>query len=300
MAPYLSDSCRDCQVLVTPLIAEEEPLGALVLLNSRSSGRSFGDGDVVRARTLGDLASLALRRVRLMEQEREAKVKAEAAVRVRDETLGIVSHDLRNPLTKIALSADLLREVEPHEQREFIDTILASARQMQRLIQDLLDVARVESGALSVETTPLDAEALVREVCASNEPLAELKRQRIVCHIPEPLPSVCADRERMMQVFGNLIGNAMKFTPERGAITIEARPVNGDVQFVVRDSGPGIPESDLKHVFTTYWQAKKTAHMGAGLGLAIVRGIVEAHGGRVWAENAPNGGAVFRFTIPVA
>jgi PAS domain S-box-containing protein len=300
MAPYLSDSCRDCQVLVTPLLAEEEPLGALVLLNSRASGRSFGDGDVVRARTLGDLASLALRRVRLMEQEREAKEKAEAAVRVRDETLGIVSHDLRNPLTKIALSADLLREVEAHEQRELIDTILSSTKQMQRLIQDLLDVARVESGALSVAQSPIDPAALVREVCASNEPLAEQKRQRIVCHIPEPLPHVCADRERMMQVFGNLIGNAMKFTPERGTITVEVRQTNGDAQFVVRDSGPGIPESDLKHVFTPYWQAKKTAHMGAGLGLAIVRGIVEAHGGRVWAENAPNGGAVFRFTIPVA
>lgn len=301
MAPYLADSCGACEVLVTPLMAEEENLGALVLLNSRTSGREFRAGDIVRARTLGDLTSLALRRVRLMEQEREAKEKAEAAVRVRDETLGIVSHDLRNPLTKVALSAELLQDAEPLEQRSLIETILSSAKQMQRLIQDLLDVARMESGALSVAMDVIDPAPLVREACASNEPIAEQKQQRIVCQLPELLPSLRADRDRLMQVFGNLIGNAMKFTPDRGTITVEARATsNGFLQFCVRDTGPGIPESDLKHVFTPYWQAKKTAHMGAGLGLAIVRGIVEAHGGRVWAENAPNGGAVFRFTIPAA
>jgi PAS domain S-box-containing protein len=299
MAPYLADTCDGCEVLVTPLIAEEEPLGALVLLNSRSSGRHFGDGDVVRARTLGDLSSLALRRVRLMEQEREAKEKAEAAVRVRDETLGIVSHDLRNPLTKIALSADLLAEARPNEQAELVETIRASARQMQRLIQDLLDVARMETGSLSVAKDELDPASLTREMCESNAPIARQKEQKIVCSVDERLPLICGDRERLVQVFGNLIGNAIKFTPERGTLTIEARRTARNVQFSVSDTGPGIPEADLRKVFTPYWQAKKTAHMGAGLGLAIVRGIIEAHGGKVWAENAPGGGAVFTFTIPV-
>lgn len=299
MAPYLADTCPHCEVLVTPLIAENETLGALVLLNSRASGRHFGENDVVRARTLGDLASLALRRVRLMEQEREAKEKAEAAVRVRDETLGIVSHDLRNPLTTIALSADLLRDSEPEEQPELIDTIRNSARQMQRLIQDLLDVARVETGGLAVATTVIDPETLVREVCAQHEPLAEHKNVRLACELATPLPRICADHDRLVQVLGNLIGNAVKFTPERGAITIEAKKRDGQVHFVVRDTGPGIPEADLKNVFTPYWQAKKTAHLGAGLGLAIVRGIIAAHGGQVWAENAPGGGAMFTFTVPI-
>jgi PAS domain S-box-containing protein len=298
MAPYLSDTCANCEVLVTPLVAEKEPLGALVLLNSRASGRHFRDTDVVRARTLGDLASLALRRVRLMEQEREAKEKAEAAVRVRDETLGIVSHDLRNPLTTIALSADLLAGAPPDEQPDLIDTIRTSARQMQRLIQDLLDVARVEAGGLAVAPTLIDPEPVVREVVASHETIAELKRQRLVCDIRGPLPKICADHDRLVQVLGNLLGNAVKFTPERGAIHVEARQRDHEVFFSVRDSGPGIPEADLKNVFTPYWQAKKTAHMGAGLGLAIVRGIVEAHGGKVWAENAPGGGAMFTFTVP--
>ncbi|HYC94004.1 MAG TPA: PAS domain S-box protein [Thermoanaerobaculia bacterium] len=298
MAPYLSDTCSNCEVLVTPLVAEKEPLGALVLLNSRASGRHFRDTDIVRARTLGDLASLALRRVRLMEQEREAKEKAEAAVRVRDETLGIVSHDLRNPLTTVALSADLLSGAPPEEQPELIETIRTSARQMQRLIQDLLDVARVEAGGLAVAPSPVEPEPLVREVVTAHEPIAELKRQRLVCDIRGPLPKICADRDRLVQVLGNLLGNAVKFTPERGAIHVEVRHRDAEVFFSVRDSGPGIPEADLKNVFTPYWQAKKTAHMGAGLGLAIVRGIVEAHGGKVWAENAPGGGAMFTFTVP--
>lgn len=298
MAPYLSDTCPNCQILVTPLIAEKEPLGALVLLNSASSGRRFRDADIVRARTLGDLTSLALRRVRLMEEEREAKEKAEAAVRVRDETLGIVSHDLRNPLTKIALSADLLTDSPAEEQHELIENIRSSARQMDRLIQDLLDVARLEAGRFSVNTKVIETAPLLREVCDTHAALAQQKGLRILCDLGDDLPRICADRDRLVQVFGNLIGNAIKFTPERGTITIEAIGAPNGVQFIVRDTGPGIPDTDLNRVFTPYWQAKKTAHMGAGLGLAIVKGIIDAHGGEVRASNAPGGGAVFAFTIP--
>ncbi|HEX9984836.1 MAG TPA: PAS domain S-box protein [Thermoanaerobaculia bacterium] len=299
MAPYLMDTCAKCQVLVTPLVAESEALGALVLLNSGQSGRHFGDADVVRARTLGDMTSLALRRVRLLEQEREAKEKAEAAVRVRDETLGIVSHDLRNPLTQIGLSADLLPDASPEEQRELIETIRGASRQAQRLIQDLLDVARLEAGRFSVQKVEIETEPVVRDACESHEQMASQRKQRIVCNIASPLPKICGDRDRLLQVFGNLIGNAIKFTPERGTIAVEAETHGNDVEFRVRDTGPGIPEADVKNLFRPYWQAKKTAHMGAGLGLAIVRGIVEAHGGKVWADNASGGGALFTFTIPV-
>jgi PAS domain S-box-containing protein len=299
MAPYLADTCANCEVLVTPLVAEEEPLGALVLLNSRASGRVFRDSDVVRARTLGDLTSLALRRVRLMEQEREAKEKAEAAVRVRDETLGIVSHDLRNPLTQIALSADLMANDPAGDQSELVETIRSAARQMDRLIQDLLDVARVEAGRFAVDRKFIPAEDIVREVCDVNRKLAEQKQLRLTCNIEGPLPEICADGDRLRQVFANLVGNALKFTPPRGSITVEARPLAEAVEFRVSDTGPGIPDADLKNAFRPYWQAKKTAHMGAGLGLAIVRGIIEAHGGRVWAENVPNSGAMFTFTVPL-
>jgi PAS domain S-box-containing protein len=298
MAPYLMDTCGDCQVLVTPLVADEETLGALVLLNSRESGRTFGDGDVIRARTLGDMTSLALRRVRLMEEERQAKEVAEQAVRVRDETLGIVSHDLRNPLTTVALSADLLIGATEDEQRELVETIRGAAGQMQRLIQDLLDVARVEAGRLAVQKTEVDLAAVARQACDANAPIAEKRKQRLICDVPVSLPPVSADRDRIVQLLGNLIGNAMKFTPPGGCITVSVTELGNAIQFEVSDTGPGIPDSDLKNVFRPYWQAKKTAHMGAGLGLAIVRGIVEAHGGTVRAANAAGGGAVFTFVIP--
>ena len=299
MAPYLADTCANCQVLVTPIVAEDEPLGALVLLNSRSSGRELREADVVRARTLGDLASLALRRVRLLEEEREAKEKAEAAVRVRDETLGIVSHDLRNPLTQIALSADLLPAAPENERADLISTIRVAARQMDRLIQDLLDVARLEAGRFAVEKAMIDPAGVVREVCDANATLAERKSQRIVCNIAEQPPMICADRDRLLQLFGNLVGNAMKFTPQRGTITIEVDLVSDGVRFRVADTGPGISEADLKNIFRPYYQAKKTAHMGAGLGLAIVRGIVDAHGGTVTASNVPGGGALFTIVLPI-
>jgi PAS domain S-box-containing protein len=298
MAPYLTDTCSKCEVLVTPLMAEGEALGALVLLNSRQSGRTFGDSDIVRARTLGDLSSLALRRVRLMEEERWAKEKAEAAVRVRDETLGIVSHDLRNPLTRIALSSELLSSAPAGDHPGLVGTIRQAAAQMERLIEDLLDVARLESGRFSIRKAIVPPEPIVRHAAESNQQIAVQKRQTIATIVEPDLPHVCADRDRLAQVFSNLISNAMKFTPDGGTITISVRRDGDRVEFKVSDTGPGIPEGELRNVFRSYWQAKKTAHLGAGLGLAIVRGIVEAHGGRVWAENAPGGGAAFTFVIP--
>jgi signal transduction histidine kinase len=188
----------------------------------------------------------------------------------------------------------------PEEQRDLIETIRTSSRQMQRLIDDLLDVARMETGRLTVAKVPINPASLVREAVESNDGIAAQKRQRLISRIPPALPEICADRDRLMQVFGNLISNAMKFTPERGTILVEAREQAGLVMFSVSDSGPGIPETDLSHIFRPYWQAKKTAHLGAGLGLAIVRGIVEAHGGEISARNEGGGGAVFTFSIPVA
>ena len=144
----------------------------------------------------------------------------------------------------------------------------------------------------------ISAEAVMRKACEWLRPTAEQHRQQIICDVAGLLPDICADHDRLLQVFGNLIGNAIKFTPERGTITVRAASNEDGVTFSVTDSRAGIPEADLKNVFRPYWQAKKTAHMGAGLGLAIVRGIVEAHHGTVWAGNERGGGAVFTFTIP--
>lgn len=300
MAPYLTESCGDCQILVVPLTADREPLGALVLLNSGDSGRSFSESDIERARTLGDLASLALRRVRMIEQETSAREAAEKAVHARDEILGVVTHDLRNPLTRILLTLQLLRAEElPDSARAHIGDVEQASKQMQRLIEDLLDSARIESGRLSVRMQLVPAREIAEQAAREHREMAAARGQRLKVEIEDDLPEICVDRGRMLQVFGNLLGNAVKFTPEGGEIEFTARREMQHVVFTISDSGPGIPPSDLPHVFERYWQAKKTAHLGAGLGLTIVKGIVDAHRGNVTVTNGPLGGAEFVVQLPL-
>lgn len=298
MAPYMSEHCPNCEIMVVPLLAENEPLGALVLLNSSESGRRFNEEDLAKGKGLADLASLALRRVGMMEGERDARQAAEAAVAARDEVLGVVSHDLRNPLTTILLTAKLLPELPPEEQPSHLENILLSAKRMDRLIRDLLDAARIDSGRFAVDLKPIDPAEIVREVCKTHEAIAAAKQQTMVCAVSSTVPEICADRDRMLQLLSNLVGNAMKFTPENGTIAVGAEPAGSVVRFSVSDTGPGIPPKELPNVFDRFWQAKKTAHLGAGLGLSIARGIAEAHGGRISVENRAEGGAVFLVEIP--
>jgi signal transduction histidine kinase len=221
-------------------------------------------------------------------------------VRTRDEILGIVSHDLRSPLTTIALSTQLLPGASEEEQAEHVDTIMATTRRMQRLIQDLLDVTTLENKRLSIKREMIDPAAVCREVIASHEPIAASKGIRLVSLVARELPPISGDRDRLAQALGNLIGNAFKFTPESGTVTLSANRRDGKIRFEVEDTGPGINPSDLPHLFEPFWQAKKTAHLGAGLGLKITRAIVEAHGGSIEVKNADGGGACFAFEVPAA
>ena|GEM_PF-2900312 len=300
MPPYLAAVCADCELMIVPLLAEKEALGALVLLNSKTSGRHFGVSDARGAKSLGDLVSLALRRVTMMAREREAREEAQAALATRDEVLGIVSHDLRNPLTSVLLSASLLEEAAEGEVKEQIQIIKVAAQRMQRLIRDLLDVARMEGSRLTLKLQPVDSREVAMRACEEHRPIASQRGQSIVCEVPAGLPPICGDHDRILQLFGNLLGNAVKFTPDGGRILVTARQDGSVIEYSVKDNGPGIPERDLPHVFERYWQAKKTAHLGAGLGLAIARGIAESHGGSVSVANSVDGGAVFSFTIPIA
>lgn len=229
-----------------------------------------------------------------LEREREARQTAEALVRARDEILGIVSHDLRGPLTTISLSAQLL----PRD--ELVETILLTTRQMQRLIQDLLDAVKVESTGLAIRDDVVDPAAVVNDVFTTHEVIATEKKIRLEKEVARDLPSLRGDHDRLVQALTNLVGNAIKFTPEEGAVRLQVHVVDDRVRFVVEDSGPGIPPNDLPHLFEPFWQAKKTAHLGAGLGLKITRGVVIAHGGTIEVSNGPEGGAVFALEIPAA
>jgi two-component system, sensor histidine kinase and response regulator len=227
------------------------------------------------------------------------KQNAEAATRVRDEVLATVSHDLKNPLGTIYTSSALLLEVEmaPDAQRRQIDIIRRTAQRMDRLIQDLLDVSRMEAGRFSVEPRAESTHSLVLEARELLGNIADAKRITLEYELPDDDVPVHADRHRVLQVLSNLIGNAVKFTPEDGRITLRVEPVDGSIRFVVSDTGPGIPEADVPHIFDRFWHGAEGG--GSGLGLAIAKGIVEAHGGRIWVDRSEVG-ARFCFTLPLA
>ncbi|HEX6095095.1 MAG TPA: HAMP domain-containing sensor histidine kinase [Thermoanaerobaculia bacterium] len=219
-------------------------------------------------------------------------------VRIRDEILGVVSHDLRSPLTTIALSAQLIPGGSAGEQNEHVHTIIAATRRMERLIHDLLDFTSAEQGKLSIRHDAVDPAAVARDVVASHEPIAASKQIHFEASVAGDLPPICGDGDRLAQALTNLIGNAFKFTPAGGVVRLSVAQRDGKVRFEVSDSGPGIAPSDLPHLFEPFWQAKKTAHLGAGLGLKITRAIVEAHEGSIEVTNLAGGGACFRVELP--
>jgi signal transduction histidine kinase len=227
---------------------------------------------------------------------------ARGATRARDDVLGIVAHDLRSPLNSIVLGIQALRRrgrgVPNAPGAEALDRLLSSAQRMGRLIEDLLDVARLEAGQLSISPSPQPTEGLLREAVEAARPQAGLVH--LLLDEPGALPPVLADRDRLLQVFSNLLGNALKFTPPGGEVRAGARLEGEAVCFYVRDTGPGIAPEALAHIFDRFWQADRRDRRGAGLGLSIARGLVEAHGGRLRVESEPGRGSTFFFTVPVA
>ncbi len=237
----------------------------------------------------------------LLERERIARAEAEAASRARDDVLRVVSHDLGTPLSAVTITTSVLLRTLPEEDEATRTRVLGIrhlAEQMQRLRQDLLDVTSLEAGGLSVEAHPREAAALLEEAWEQAAPLAAEKPLRLELRPGEDLPPVLADRERVLQVLANLLGNAIKFTPAGGEVMLSAEPAPGGVRFYVRDTGMGIAADDLPHVFDRFWQARRANRAGAGLGLAIARGIVEVHGGTIHAESREGEGSTFAFTLP--
>jgi signal transduction histidine kinase len=235
-----------------------------------------------------------------------ARRRAETATRARDEILAIVAHDLRNPLTAVTVGLSMLIPDDPMEPidavsvRSTLETVLRAAEGMDRLIGDLLDLTRIEAGRFPIEARPLAVAPLLEEVRELFTPAAMGKHQELVVRHDDPLPAIAGDRMRLVQVFANLVGNAVKFTPPRGRIVVEATVEGDAVRFAVCDTGPGLPAGVVPHVFDRFWQAEHTRHQGTGLGLAIARGIVEAHGGHIGVQSEEGIGSTFAFTVPAA
>ena len=231
--------------------------------------------------------------------------RAQRAVRAREQVLAIVSHDLRNPLSTILLATQVLAKAsEPTGQGEAqarsIARIQRSAERMLRLIDDLLDFASIEAGRLAIRRQPQDPGSLVHETLASFEGAAREARLRLTANVGPDLPKVHCDRDRILQVLSNLVGNATKVSAAGGRITLRVEARGPDVLFSVSDEGPGISTEDAERVFERYWRSADAPHQGTGLGLAISRRIVDAHGGRIWVESELGRGATFHFTIPSA
>jgi PAS domain S-box-containing protein len=287
---------RPRSAIEVPLLARGNPLGVISLLSSTSS-QPYGPAEVLLAEELARRAALAVDNARLY-------LAATRAVQARDDVLGIVAHDLRNPLASIVMGSALLRNLAPGAEREaarLTERLERAASRMNRLVEDLLDVTRMETtGRLPVERTRSPAGPIVSDAVEAQKALAYAASLELRIEMGPDLPEVWADRERLLQVFENLIGNAVKFTEAEGRITVGAAARDDEVLFWVADTGRGAAPEDLPHLFDRFWQARKTERRGAGLGLPIVKGIVEAHRGRVWVESVQNRGSTFFFTIPTA
>jgi PAS domain S-box-containing protein len=238
----------------------------------------------------------------LREAEEVAKrlVASEAAVRARDEVLAVVAHDLRNPLSTIAIAARLLgsRGMAADTSIRQAATISRAVESANQLIRNLLDVGRIEAGQLIVEAEPLDVSSVTAEATDRFSLLASEKDITLNFEVPPNMPSMFGDRERILQVLDNLLGNALKFTPRGGRVTVRAQTSDEGVEFSVQDTGVGMAPEMVPHVFDRFWRARPADRKGLGLGLAIVKGIVDAHHGKVWAESEPGQGSIFYFTIP--
>jgi PAS domain S-box-containing protein len=230
--------------------------------------------------------------------------RLQTAVNARDDTVSVVAHDLRNPVSAVKmLSAAILQRAGSEgisgESREQLTLIRQAALQMDRLIQDLLDVTRVETGRLVIEPEKVAIHELIESALETLRPLVENAGVDLVEQYESKVPPVMADRQRIAQVLSNLIGNSIKATAKNGRITVRARSAGDHVQVSVEDTGAGIPSDQLSHIFDRFWQSERSSirTRGAGLGLPIAKGIVEAHGGRLWAESERGKGSTFYFTL---
>ncbi|MBZ4418475.1 PAS domain S-box protein [Myxococcus sp. RHSTA-1-4] len=236
---------------------------------------------------------------------REIEEALRRAVRARDEMLGVVSHDLRSPLQGIELAARRIA-IRAAQQggtewlHPSLDRILRASRTMRKLIEDLLDIASIEEGRLSIQRGQVVPAALVHEVAESLQSQAEEKQLLLEVGVEPGLPPLSADPDRLLQVLSNLAGNALKFTPSGGRVSVRVTRRGDDVVFSVQDTGAGIPEEQQAQIFDRFWQADSADRRGRGLGLAIAKGLVQAHEGRIWVESTVGQGSTFSFSVPIA
>ena len=282
-------------LLLVPL-AVHEPLFGLLIFGTCHAERRFDARDRALVDEMAFRCALALESAQLYD-------RAQAAVQLQENLLAIVSHDLRNPLNTILLSAKMISpsylSLERHRTRKQVDMIARSVERMNRLNDHLLTATTIEAGHFTLDRNEQDAAALIDEALQITEPLATAKKIKLDRQVAGPLGSVWCDRERVLQVFSNLLGNAIKFTPEGGRVSLAAEPLEIEVRFTVTDTGPGIAVEQRPHLFDRYWKGDAPRdRYGVGLGLFIAKSVIDAHGARLWLDSELSHGARFSFTLP--
>jgi len=276
-------------LLCMPLVARKEVLGSLCLVCGRDRP-AYLSHDLAMIEDVAHRLAMALDNALLYR-------RAERAIRIRDDVLAIVSHDLRSPLATVMLRAQAV--VRYPELAHIGEAILRSARRMNRLIGDLLDASAINAGKLTLDVREHDAADILRE---AGEMFRSSAEQRGIELVEEPCPDagrVRCDRDRVLQVFSNLLSNALKYTRQGGKVALSAKRAGDELRLEVRDTGIGIAGEQIPHLFDRFWQARGR-HDGAGLGLYIARGIVVAHGSELAVESSVGAGSVFSFTLPLA
>lgn len=222
---------------------------------------------------------------------------------LKNEFVSLVSHELRTPLTSIKGYVDFMLDGEAGaltpEQREFLGTVKQNAQRLILLITDLLDVSRIEAGKIELERTLISLAPLVQNVEQTLRPQLNAKEQTLTVDVPNNLPPVWANGDRLTQIFINLISNAIQYTPAQGHIHIHAEPRGDIMQIAIADEGIGMSEQEQAHLFERYYRVRRLQGEGLGLGLAIARSLIELHGGEIQATSAPGRGSTFTFTIPL-
>ncbi|HYO58027.1 PAS domain-containing protein [Archangium sp.] len=289
-----------------PLLARGRTLGVLTFAMTESSGRRYGEGDVLLVEEVARRVAMALDNARLFSLAREERQRAEEANRLKDDFLATVSHELRTPLTAMIGWVKMLRggRLPADKHAKALETVDRNAQVQAQLIEDLLDVSRIISGKLRLETQPVHLVDVVQAAMESVRPAAEAKAIRLQAELDPKGDLVMGDASRLQQVVWNLLSNAVKFSPGESHVRVRLRHVDASVEVTVTDEGPGIPADFLPHLFERFRQLESGTtrrYGGLGLGLAIVRHLVELHGGTVHAaSDGPGRGATFKVRLPTA
>ena len=289
-------------LLAVPLQIKDRCIGVLEAVNKRERCK-FSQEDVDTLMTLAAQAAVAIDTARLVEALRDAYERLGELDRLKSDVIAIASHELRTPLSLILLYAAVLREQLGDAAGMQLDAVLRAAMRLKHIIETMLNLQFLETGEMEMVFTRFDLRATVEEACEDYGALAETNGLVLRADLPDEGVPIQADREKVRVILDNLISNAVKFTAHGGQVQVALCRRDGEVEVSVADTGIGIPSQELERVFDRFYQVEDhmtRRHGGMGLGLSIVRGLAELHGGRVWAESVPGRGSRFVVVLPTS